>query len=145
MVKLNSFEIQTRDLTIDELLAEIAAEENGLCPARPWCFARRLKVSKHAWPCHKCGFEQHHALYQCPESGNGHERVLDRGNVVVVCVGAAFCGDATCPHATPHQWKADDGCHAVHCRKLAEMAWDEEMRGERPDPIVACERLEEIA
>jgi hypothetical protein len=34
------------------------------------------------------------------------------------------------------------GCHAVKCRRLAEMIWDEEMRGERPDDVVVCEQFE---
>ena len=138
MIKLSSFEIEARDLTINDLLAEIEAEENGSCPARVWCLTKRLKISKHAMPSFHCAFEQHHALWQCPESSDGHERILDRGDVTAVCTGAAFCGKASCHHARPHRWDPAAGCHAVFCRRLAEMAWDEEMRGERPDPIVSC-------
>jgi len=155
IVKLSDFQAEKRQLSVDELLAEIEAEEDGSCPARAWCFAKRLRVSKHAW-CYytkdgwrhyKCGFGQHHALWQCRESGNGHGRIPDRGIAEARCAGAAFCGKATCHHAAPHRWKADDGCDRIECRELARALekWDEETRGERPDigAVVICEWIRE--
>jgi len=140
MSKLDQF-IKSETLDLTKVLVEMEKEVHGdgQCPVRVWCFAKRLRVSKHAWPRHKCAFEQHHALWQCRESGNGHGRVLDRGDVTVVCAGAAFCKNAACPHRVPHRWKADDGCDRIKCRKLEAIPWDEEIRGERPDPVVVCE------
>jgi len=117
---------------------------NGLCPARAWCFVKRLRVSKHAMPSHHCAFEEHHALWQCHESGNGHERALDRGDVMARCAGAAFCGNASCDHAKSHRWDPMVGCHAVHCRKLetALTGWNEE-KGPPPDVdvVVVCDMI----
>lgn len=127
-------------------LVEIEEHGDGLCPARSSCFPKRLKVSKHAMPRHRCAFEEHHALWQCHENGNGHERVLDRGDVEARCAGAAFCGDASCHHAEIHRWDPLAGCHAIKCRKLTAILenWDTNMRGEKPDDIVVCElRLRE--
>ena len=137
---------QAAYLSPDELLAVIEAEErrDGYCPARAWCFVKRLRVSKHAWTWHHCGFEDHHALHQCHESDNGHERVLDRGDIIARCAGAAFCKDASCDHAKPHRWDPLTGCHAVHCRQLAAIieGWDEEAKGPPPDTAtIACEIL----
>jgi len=119
------------------------AKVNGCCPARAWCFVKRLKVSKAAMPWHKCAFEEHYALWQCHESGNGHERVLDRGDVMARCVGAAFCKNAPCDHAKVHRWDPLAGYHAVHCRTLeaALAGWNEETKGPPPDVDVAvvCE------
>jgi len=140
MAKLERFLVEAEQTDIETLLAEIEAEEDGLCPARVWCLTKRLKVSKHATPSFHCGFEEHHALWQCRESGNGHERILDRGIAEARCAGAAFCGQASCPHAVSHRWKADDGCDRIKCRKLETIPWDEEMRGERPDSVVICEQ-----
>jgi hypothetical protein len=132
-------------LSPDELIAIIEAEErrDGLCPARAWCFVKRLRVSKHAMPWHTCAFEDHRAFHQCHESDNGHERVLDRGDVMAHCVGAAFCKDVTCDHAKVHRWDPLVGCHAVHCRKLeaALAGWNEETKGSPPDMdvVVVCE------
>lgn len=120
-----------------------AQRSDGLCPERGWCFTRRLRVSKHAWDHHPCGFEQHHVLWQCYQSEISHERVLDRGDVEAQCIGAALCGEASCHHAQAHRWDPLLGCPTINCRKLAAVIerWDEEMRGPPPRPMVACEQV----
>jgi hypothetical protein len=113
-----------------------------LCPDRGRCFEKRIRVSKHAIPWHKCAFEEHHSLYQCPASGNGLEPIPDRGDIEARCAGAAFCGDASCDHAKAHRWNPMTGCHSVRCRKL-EMAltgWNEETKGPPPDMRPAQEK-----
>jgi hypothetical protein len=122
-------------------------QSNGLCPNRDWCFPKRIRVSKHAIPDHHCAFEEHSQLYQCPAyRTDGHEHILDRGDIMAVCAGAPYCGDGECYHASPHRWNPMQGCHAVHCRQLEGVlrGWDEEERGEKPvDVMVACEQIEE--
>jgi hypothetical protein len=146
--RLSQFKQSIHQRTLDDVLAAIEAEErggDGLCPARAWCFVKRLRVSKHAMPRHRCGFEEHHALWQCPAYRNdGHERVPDRGGVMARCAGAEFCGEGSCYHAKPHRWDAMRGCHAVHCRELAAAldGWDK-AKGPPPDidTAVTCEQM----
>ena len=62
VTKLSGFEAETRDLTIEELLAEIEAEEdaplNETCPYTHHCEMRRaaLPVYRQHQPCHWLAF-----------------------------------------------------------------------------------------
>lgn len=127
--------------TLDAFIVAQEQCQDGLCPARAWCFGKRLRVSKHAWYWHRCAFEQHYQLWQCCESDDGHEHIPGRGIAEARCDQADICGEANCPHAAPHRWDPMHGCHAVRCRKLVAIVekWDEEMRGEPPETVVVCE------
>ncbi len=73
MAKLTDFMDAPAQLSIDELLAEIEAEEqpqNGLCPQRARCLIERLGVKPESVASgYRCGFEATHCLWQCHVSG----------------------------------------------------------------------------